>query len=359
MLEYNSNMQYTQISRKFSKDFFNLAKEAQDIVITSHVSPDEDSIASVLVLFWFLKEKFKNKNIRILYTGQKNSRFKTFKNFDKIEFVPDVSEVVDKIDLLILLDASQYNRVSYNPRKLKENIAKTICIDHHNSPVDNFDISLVVPSLPANTELIYKEFFNTDKKINKDLAKIFLLGILGDTGNFAYLKPSQTDTLLVAKKLLDICNMEIQELQSGYRILSKRTFTLIQELVKNTQYHQIKNWPLFQTSFLNRETKNEGNYLDSEIKEANHVYMSNYIRGIEGFPWGFVLTPKDNGDCGISFRSLPQSVNVRILAEQMKIGGGHDRAAGGEFKKEEKEQDVKKCLEKIIKWIKQNKPVIN
>ena len=50
----------------------------------------------------------------------------------------------------------------------------------------------------------------------------------------------------------------------------------------------------------------KGGYTDSDVSEASHIYMSHYLRMIEDYPWGFVITPKLNGDCGISGRSLPK-----------------------------------------------------
>ena len=191
------------------------------------------------------------------------------------------------------------------------------------------------------------------------MAEIYLLGILGDTGNFAYLKPHQSKTLLIAKRLIEIGKIEIQEFQSRYRTLSDRVFTLIQELIKNTRYHQINNWPNFQTSYLDRQFRKSGDYIDSEVSEASHIYMAHYLRVIKDHPWGFVVTPKDNGDCGMSLRSLPNGVSVRDIVEKMGIGGGHDRAAGSTFKKKDTDTvKVKDCMKQVMEWMKKNKPVV-
>ena len=51
-------------------------------------------------------------------------------------------------------------------------------------------------------------------------------------------------------------------------------------------------------------------------------------------------------------------MNVREVAEQMGIGGGHDRAAGGTFREGGKVLDSKECLDKILDWLNENEPVI-
>lgn len=349
-------MNYPQPSPEFSSKFFDLVEKSDKVVITAHESPDDDSIASVLSVFDILTTKYPNKNIRIVYSSEPEDKFNIFKNYEKIEFVSDLAEEIKDTDLLIMLDGSQFSRFSKQPEKLKT-IPNTICIDHHSSPIDEFTLSLVAPTYPSCSEIIYLALCS-DFEISKELAEIFMLGILGDTGNFTYLKPHQTETLATAKKLLEISKIEIQEFQSRYRTISKRSFLVIQELIKNTHYFSARDWPDFQYSYLDRDFTENGMYTDNEISEGSHIYMSHYLRMIEDHPWGFVITPKINGDCGISGRSLPKSVSVRDLMERMKLGGGHDRAAGGTFKKINGDVDVKESVKKVSDFIKENKPAI-
>lgn len=261
--------------------------------------------------------------------------------------------MLNHTDLLIVLDGSQFGRFSKQPENLKT-VPVTICIDHHASPIDEFTLSLVLPAYSSCTEVIYLALCQ-EIVVSKKLAEIFLMGILGDTGNFTYIKPHQTETLATAKKLLEISKIEIQEFQSRYRTISQRSFLVIQELIKNTQYSCVDEWPNFQYSYIDTEFTESGHYTDSEISEGCHIYMSNYLRMITGYGWGFVITPKANGDCSISSRSLPKSVSVRDMLERMKIGGGHDRASGGKFKDQ---KDTKICIEQVLSWIAINSPVL-
>jgi len=338
----------------FRKKFWEMVEEAENIVITGHVGPDDDSIASMLAVYRLLAEKYPDKEIEIICTGKSINAFESFENFKKIQFVSDIVEVVKKGCLLIVCDGSQFDRFSFDPKKLRGLVGKTICIDHHSSPVDRFDLTLVDPLASSCAEIIYL-LFHKDVKMDKKLAEIFLLGILGDTGNFAYLKPYQTKTLSIAKKLIEIGEIEIQEFQSRYRSMSIRVFVLIQELIKNTEYHKVDGWPSYQTSYLTHGFKNLEKYTSNEVSEASHIYMTHYLRMVEDHPWGFVITPQDNGVCGISLRSLPKNVSVRDLAERMSLGGGHDRAAGGTFKEKMR---VEKCLKTMHKWIEKNCPVL-
>lgn len=350
-------MHYTKITDQFAADFLKLTDEAKNICITTHMSADEDAIASILAAYRLLSNRYSDKDIQIIYTGELNKRFQSFQNFEKIQFISDLSDYLDKFDLLILLDGSNYYRFTSKPDKLKESRSKKICIDHHSSPSDEFDLTLIAPNIPSTAEIIYLAFYK-NTPIDKSLAEVFLLGVLGDTDNFTYLKPDQADTFLTAKRLVEEGGIEIASLQARYRTLEPKILTTLGELIANTTYHKVNNWPDFQTSFLDRDFANKNNLTDREIGEAAEIYTAFFIRAIVGYKWGFTIRPKSNGECNVSMRSLPGSVNVREIAERMGIGGGHDRAAGGTFREADKALDAKECLTKTLDWINENEPVI-
>ncbi|MEK9200888.1 MAG: DHH family phosphoesterase [Patescibacteria group bacterium] len=344
----------------FVAQFWDLVSKAQTIVITSHESPDDDSIGSSIALLEILTKKFTNKNIRVLYSGSPENRYSYFKLYEKVEFAKDMADILPKdTDLLICLDGSQYSRFSKNPEKLSQGKYQTICIDHHSSPVDNFTISLVDENASSTTELIYR-LLGKEVEIDKELAEILMLGILGDTGTFSYLKSNQLEVFDIAKDLMRIADMEIQDFKAKYDTLPSRVFEIIKRLTLNTQFIEVAEWPTFMTIYLEREFISENKYTDNEISAASHIFMSNYFRIITGYSWGISVTPKNGSNCSISIRSLPNSVNCRSVLERMKLGGGHDRAAGGTFKAAEGEVlDPKECLTKVVEWLKQNEVVVS
>lgn len=340
---------------EFKEKFLALVGDSQNILITSHISPDDDSISSVLSVYMILLEKFPTKNIRIAYSNEPIVRYNVFKYFEKIEFMNDTSEIIDSIDLIIALDGNGNHRFTKTPEKFEGK--KTICIDHHDTQKNSYTLALIDPKSPATAELIYK-IFDGEYTLTKELAEIFLLGILGDTGNFRYLKPYQAETLSITKKLIDAGNIYIDTFQSTYSTISAREFSLIQVLIQNTKYGEITGWPAYQYTSIDRSTIEKGMYTDNEISAASHIYMSYYLRTITGYSWGFVITPRKDGGCRVSFRSLPQSVSVSDMAERMGIGGGHIRASGASFKMVDKPVDSNEAIAKIEAWMSTNAPVL-
>lgn len=350
-------MNYTKIDGEFTKDFFNLTTDSKEVLLTTHVSPDSDAIGSILTLYQVLIKKFPNKSLRMAITGGVATQYSSFACFEKIEFVEDVSDVVGATDLLIVLDGSQYYRFSRKPEILSK-IQNRVCIDHHSSEPDLFTLSLIVKEESCASVLLYKAF-DIGKDISKEIAETVLLGFLGDTGNFTYLKPNQSNDFVIAKNLIDQVGTSIEKFQSRYQTISKREFALFQEFIKNTSYVDVPGWPSAQYSFINRDILLADSYSDIEVTNAKDIYLAHFLRKISGYNFGFVAVPRTYGDVHFSFRSMEGSVNVRDFVERMGIGGGHDRASGAGFKKEDKDLDVMESIKKITDWMGNNKPLIN
>lgn len=345
----------------FRKSFFELIDASSSVIITSHISPDDDSIASVLSVYAVIKEYKTDSQVRIIYTGKMGEesmkRYSTFSNFEKIEFTNDLSENIKSGDTVIFLDGSQYYRFTNQPERIgKDNTL--ICIDHHSSPPDNFTLSFIESTIPSNAENIYRIFFS-EKDPSVEVARCLLLGILGDTGGLRYVRPDQTETFLIVKKLLEIIGMSVDKFNSGFSSTSQPVFEVIKEYIKNTVFDEVDGWPPFQYSFVLEDFIEKSSLSESVVEIGNTIYKSQYIRTIEKYPWGFVLRPKNDGTFSVSFRSLQDSVNVRDLAERMKIGGGHDRAAGGNFKKTDGYGSVSACVDAIKEFMRNNKPLIS
>jgi phosphoesterase RecJ-like protein len=351
-------MTYKSISPKFSQEFFKLVASAKSILITGHMSPDDDAIGATLALKHLIDILHPQKKVDIAFSGYPADRFSCFEGYQLITFNQDISQNIRNYQLLICLDGGQYSRFSSDPDAIKSVNFPKVCIDHHGSEADNFTLIAQVTSAASTSELIYKL---SNKKINPDLefCEAILLGILGDTGTFNYIKPGQYHLFDIVKKILSITQINIQEFKSRYMTIDPESFEVIRELMKNSQFLHIDNWPDFQISYLTRDYISKCKFTDSQISEGSGIFVSQYIRLIKDHGWGFVISPNSDGSCRLSFRSLPGSVCVRDLVERMGIGGGHDRASGAKiFLSDQNPLSPDKALEIITDWMKKNDPVL-
>jgi len=327
-----------------------MVQESKRIVVIGHMNPDDDSISSMLATKWLVSERFSEKEIRMVCYSEKTDEWNYFKGFEEIEFVDEENNEVNRTDLLIMLDGSTFDKFSKNPKKLRKMTKKSICIDHHKNRSDVFDLVFVSASFSATAEGIYRLLVEDGQKVSRRLAEIFLLGIMGDTGNFAYLNKKTVGVLEIVQKLISENNLSIQKLQGMYQQYPKRILNLIGEMISGTRYiEQNGNWPALQISLLGKKFVDKGKYSDEEISRASHIYMTDQLLSILGFNWGVVITPRAAGFCRLSFRSLPNVVNVRKVAENFK-GGGHDLASGGTVEV----SDPEKALSIVLKWLRDN-----
>ena len=333
----------------FREKFFDLVETAQQVVITSHFSPDDDSIGSVLLMRALLVVKYPEKNIRIIYTGSSVDRYRIFSGFENIEWVSDIAEKLEGSELLITLDGSNWRRFSKKPEVLA-NLSIRIGIDHHVSEPDDYTLLLKDESSRSNTELMYQIFLK-DKAYDKTVAEYIFLGLVGDTGGFAYISAESSGTFLLIKELIEKIGVSMDTFRSRYMGIPLRIIPLLQELVKNTNYKTITSWPPFQYTFVS----DTGSYSDEDMSAASHIYMGQYLPRVEGYAWGFVLTPRKDGTHRMSSRSLSGSVDVNDFHARLGIGGGHIRASGGALS----ETTVESCLEKVFEFMKNNKPVLS
>ncbi len=341
----------------FQKEFFALVEKAEHIVITAHLSPDDDSIGSVMAMHEILSTKYPTKDIRILYGGESSHRHSIFTNYKNIIFVPDIADHLRDTDLLVMLDVNNYARVSKQPEKIRS-IANRVIIDHHATPPDESTLSVIATNYSSNSELIYRALLDDEGLLTPTLAESLLLGIVGDTGNFAFVNPGQTGVLSLGAILIEKIGMSIDKFRSRYGGIPKKIIPLLKTLAQYTEYATVEGWPSVQYTYLDIADVKHDEYSEEDISAAAHIYIGQYLTKIEGQPWGFIITPRADGSGKLHARSLPGSVNVRDLCQRMASGGGHDRASGGTIAANGKPFDGKEFVQIVLDWMKQNKPVI-
>lgn len=342
----------TQISKDLKNKFDSMLSESESIVITSHFSPDDDSIASVLSVYYYLANflKIELSKLKIVYTGEKNEKWCSLTNFDKINFVDDLSNHVKNTDTLVMLDGGAYKRFS-RKAEMEMFSGKTICLDHHPIPGNQFDLQLVAKQFTSTSEIIYRFLYETEK-ITKEICEILLLGIVGDTGSFRFINNSNAGVLSIAEKLITNGEINVDSFIGKFEKININSYQILIELMKNSKIKKIKNWPEFVCSYIDMNKCLKLKYTDNDVSEGSS-YFTRYLRAVNGVEWGMVVTPRFHDMThSVSFRSSPGSVVTREIGEKMGIGGGHDRASGGKLIT----KDTKIAIKIVFDWMKKNKP---
>jgi phosphoesterase RecJ-like protein len=322
----------------FRKNFTDLVIKSNKILITSHINPDDDSIASVLVLRRELLAEFPGKNIDIYYESKVSERFSFLDDYRFAKTTNDLFEVSKSYDLLVYVDANEVYRATKHYEDLNQTEITKVRIDHHKTETNDFDLELVDPSISSTAEILYHLYFEAKPKIDKTDAELLFLGINGDTGSFNYVTAKNCQVFSVADRLIKEGEINVEYFKSQYSKISQEVFELLQKLFMNAKVLKMGDNPPFTYSYLEKEEK----YSFSQIKQATNFYIDFYSKLIEGVNWSAMIYPRQ-GSVGLSMRSSVGGVNVRLLAEAIGRGGGHDLAAGVLF-----EDKTKNEVEKVL-----------
>lgn len=303
-------------------------KQAQNIVILTHESPDGDAIGSSLAMKLALESLGKNPDVII----PEYSRI--------FNFLPGTSDILKKsdvqsYDLAISLDCANFKRLVGNEHF--ENAKRTIVIDHHGSNNMYGDFNYVNPVSPACAEILVGMFEYYGIEISKQIGSCLLTGIITDTGGFQYSSVT-SDTFEFAAQLLrkgvnisKICQEVLRTKTKAHCQLEKLIYERL-EFIENGKiaitYLTLKDY----AEYSNDMGDDEG--------------LVESIRDIEGVEVAVLLKEKENGGFKISMRSK-DNVNVSDICLLLG-GGGHPRAAGCFIT-----GDVSQAKTKVINTIKQ------
>ena len=345
-------------SSTFNTRFSEILAHSKQILLTTHKMPDDDAISSLLTTYELCKDTYPQKQFTMAIEGSFHNRWENFQFYEQIIYTSNLSTQLANKDCLIFLDCNQYNRFTHEIESVTQFTGKKICIDHHKSIADQTDLIYLNPEAVANAYNVYDLFIKSvERPLTTSLATNLLLGIVGDTGNFKFIPPSQASVFSLVEKLITTANINLQTFLQ-YQTYNQPTINTYKQLIQNHQVITIAPWPSFACTFLSNEYLSQHQISDIEANEAIHLYANDFSRLQQDVFWSFAIYAKPTGEIKISARSLPGSINVRKLMETLKIGSGHDRAAGGKWPLESGASAENK-RDEVIAWVGQNPPLFD
>ncbi|CAM9119054.1 bifunctional oligoribonuclease/PAP phosphatase NrnA [Mycoplasma marinum] len=289
-------------------------KESEKIALFHHKFPDGDTLSSSYGLALALRKAFPEKEIKVVA-----NKFDLFRRFPFINFKEEV--FIDEIDetwITIVGDTSDISRIDRNEEYLK---GKTkICFDHHqNNPTMEYDIfwkesSWIASSLQA-VEIAKVSGVEFDKEIAFHLA----IGILTDSGNFAFSLGDPMPLESYGFLLQFIEDSQIDHLFNSMRKRTKKDIEIEQFMWNNVQYKE--NLTYLKVTKQNLE--------ELGIEEKDIKIKVNRLGNIEGFDRWAIFTEVDDEEGNPYIKGSTRSLGCDVSKVAMKFnGGGHKRAAG-------------------------------
>ena len=176
-----------------------LLDQSQHIVVTTHLEPDPDGIASQIALGLILQKMGKNA----IYCVNEESlpqRYNHLKSKETI--IPFEKYQSNKtIDLFIIIDANNSSRIGPQMEKLLQKSKRVLFIDHHPCSASLAALHCIDSDAAASGQIVGElaEFLGIE--INSEIALLLYMAILTDTSSFRYPSVSEKTHLLLAKLL--------------------------------------------------------------------------------------------------------------------------------------------------------------
>lgn len=309
-------------------------KQANKVLIITHVNPDGDTLGSASALKLFIGDK---ADILV----QVESKLKVpeiYKFLPKMDDVKFLDTIKDEYDLLIAVDVASIDRIVEFPRKMFDKCKNTINIDHHKTNKGYAAINLIKGGYSSTGEVLYDFFNEANIQITKEMAEPLYVAILTDTGCFRYetvtkntflaasnLMEKGIDTSLIAKKCYDNKPKSMITFQAD--IVSKAKFAFDDKVA----------YAIITSSDMEK----------FNVKNEHTEGIAETLRSIKTVDISILLKENEEKITKVSLRS--KTIDLTPVVEKFN-GGGHRMAAGCTIRKPAKVA-IELLLDEIIKYV--------
>lgn len=303
------------MTENFSKGFFALAQQAQNIALTTHIASDGDGMVSAIILQEILRQS--GLSSTIITDGEDLSRYSfLMQNSQHRAFQGD-----EQFDLVIVLDCHSLERLGERSALLKH-ARSVVVMDHHvseHNPIPA-DLTVIDHHFVSVGAIIYRllepQIKSLQPAIRKFIADGIYVTILNDTNNFSNANTTAEVFALCAELARDGMQAHLMH-QAFLQNQSAQEMLYVGNSLANIKlYHH--DQILFFHSDLALAAR-------LKIDPSSLMSVIRYVQGVANL-WAIAYFRElKKGVWKVSLRSL--KINVQEIAAKYG-GGGHRNAAG-------------------------------
>lgn len=288
----------------------NEIERARRVAVLTHVHPDGDALGSATALVLGLRSLGKEVSFFTEKPVEEAYRFFT------VESQPMEGLLPERYDWMIALDCGASDRLGRGESAFLKH-PHTLVIDHHHTNIGYAETNIIDGSASATAELLYELLREAEIPVTPEMATALYVGVLTDTGRFAY-SATTPRTHRIAAELLQI---GVNTTDIHHRLYEVTTLSALQAQSAVISTLQFFCDGRFAVAHLPLSRATEIGVGDAELDG-----MSNMLRNMQGVEVGAFLREKADGSYKASLRS-EETVDVSAIATAF-AGGGHARAAG-------------------------------
>lgn len=285
--------------------------ESKKIAVVSHVNPDGDNLGSLLAIG--LSLEISGKEVKFVKADTIPDSYMFLPNIEKIEAIEENN---NKIDLLIVLDCSDIERLGEN-KSLIEKSDMVINIDHHISNTEFGDVNIVIPEISSTGEIVYYILEKLNYPINKDIATLIYVAISTDTGRFTYQGVTGKTHNTIAK----LYNYGIDSFDINKNLYQNRSLPQTQLFIKSISQMNFHNNKRIGVVKISQKMIDE---VDGKSEDSEGIVE--FIRDTNSIEAAAVIKEVNNNIVKISLRTK-EKIDANLICSAFN-GGGHSRASG-------------------------------
>ena len=306
--------------------FKSLLDTPKKVVILSHTNPDGDAIGSSLALARVLESKGHAVNCIL------PNRFPYY-----LKWMPGTDDIIihnqDKLgitesviaaaEVVICADMSSLSRLEALSEVIAANTtAKRVLIDHHLSPSSEFDLLFSSPESSSTAYLVYeilKAAYGVEV-FDKDIATLLYVGMITDTGNFAF--SSINPKLFRAAADLLETGIDVPVIYNNvYNSFTEGRARLFGYVINRKMKTLLKGTVAYMSL-------TEDEMRRFWFQQGDSEGFVNYPLSIKKVKMSAMFSEQQGSFIRVSLRSHG-NVDVNTFARRYFNGGGHRNAAGG------------------------------
>lgn len=290
-----------------------LLAEKKNILVTSHLHPDPDALASASALCTLLEQRLKGATISMAIKGRVAGGInEVFVRQANLKLVPWDEESLKKYDAIILLDTQP--PFPFSP--LPPDVTAFGVIDHHRSrhPNPHCRFCDIRTEVGATSSIIFSYFMELEVPIKPDLAATLLYAIESDLAGAAG-TPGELDNIALSSLTLLADPRKLYQMR--YADLPQSYYANFSEGLLNATFydHAIVS------------------HLDSIESLERPAIMADFLLRFDKVDWALV-TAVTEGKLILSLRTrglgkLSAADLAKRLMRKIGEGGGHRTKAGG------------------------------
>ena len=301
-------------------------RDAQNVVIVSHVSPDGDAIGSSMGLWHFLRDA--NKRADVIVPNAFPDFLKWMPKSEHILTYDRNKDIADRLiaeaDLICCLDFNAIRRIDAMADAILEADANKILIDHHLYPEPFCGIIISHPEISSTSELVFRTIcqLGHSDKITKECAECIYTGMMTDTGGFTYNSNNREIYLIIGELLSKGIDKDA---------IYRKVFNTYSESRLRLMGHVLTTMQVFPSHHaalitLTKREQSGFNYIRGDSEGFVNIPLT--IKGV--ILSCFLREDTEKPMIKISLRSVGNFPCNKLAAEFFN-GGGHLNASGGEF----------------------------